>query len=113
MTMLCILSEKSNVTFSTLERNSSDSFLKALMTTCLTAMSFFKSRKKGIDQRVMEIKQPLLPTSVTYSGESLSTAKIPNFFEIIKNNGQNLSEDDEFFRDGNDVSILLMASRLT
>lgn len=113
MTMLCILSEKSNVTFSTLERNSSDSFLKALMTTCLTAMSFFKSRKKGIDQRVMEIKQTLLPTSVTYSGESLSTAKILIFFEINKHNGQNLSEDDDFFRNGNDVSILLMTSRLT
>lgn len=67
----------------------------------LTAKSFFKSRRKGIDQRVMEIKQTLLPTSVTYSGESLSAAKIPHLFETNKDNGQNLSEDDELFRDGN------------
>lgn len=66
----------------------------------LTAKSFFKSRRKGIDQRVMEIKQTLLPTSVTYSGESLSAAKIPYLFETNKDNGQNLSENDELFRDG-------------
>lgn len=66
----------------------------------LTAKSFFKSRRKGIDQRVMEIKQTLLPTSVTYSGESLSAAKIPYLFETNKDNGQNLSEDDELFREG-------------
>lgn len=65
----------------------------------LTAKSFFKSRRKGIDQRVMEIKQTLLPTSVTYSGESLSAAKIPYLFETNKDNGQNLSEGDELFRD--------------
>ena len=66
----------------------------------LTAKSFFKSRRKGIDQRVMEIKQTLLPTSVTYSGESLSAAKIPYLLETNKDNGQNLSEGDELFRDG-------------
>ncbi len=48
----------------------------------LTAKSFYKSKKKGINQRVMEIKRSLLPTSVTYSGESLSSAaKIPKMFE--------------------------------
>lgn len=67
----------------------------------LTAKSFFKSKKKGIDQRVMEIKQTLLPTSVTYSGESLSSAaKIPYLFETNKNNWKNLSNGDELFRDG-------------
>lgn len=71
----------------------------------LTAKSFFKSRRKGIDQRVMEIKQTLLPTSVTYSGESLSAAKIPYLFETNKDNGQNLSEDDELFRDGDDKDV--------
>lgn len=71
----------------------------------LTAKSFFKSRRKGIDQRVMEIKQTLLPTSVTYSGESLSAAKIPYLFETNKDNGQNLSEDDELFRDGGDKDV--------
>ena len=71
----------------------------------LTAKSFFKSRRKGIDQRVMEIKQTLLPTSVTYSGESLSAAKIPYLFETNKDNGQNLSEGDELFRDGDDKAV--------
>ena len=66
--------------------------------TVLTAKSFFNSRRKGIYQRVMEIKQTLLPTSVTYSGESLSAAKIPYLFETNKDNGQNLSEGDELFR---------------
>lgn len=51
----------------------------------LTAKSFFKSKKKGISQRIMEIKDSLLPTSVTYSGEFLSSdAKIPTLFEINK-----------------------------
>ena len=67
----------------------------------LTAKSFFKSKKKGIDQRVMEIKQSLLPTSVTYSGETLSSdAKIPSLFELSKDNTENLSESDDLFRDG-------------
>ncbi len=53
----------------------------------LTAKSFFKSKKKGISQRVMEIKKSLLPTSVTYSGEFLSSdAKIPTMLEIDKEN---------------------------
>lgn len=51
----------------------------------LSAKSFFKTEKKGISQRVMEIENTLLPTSVTYSGESLSSsAKIPTFFENSK-----------------------------
>lgn len=61
----------------------------------LTAKSFFKTKKKGISQRVMEIKSSLLPTSVTYSGESLSSsAKIPTFFENSK------IEEDYSVRDG-------------
>lgn len=50
----------------------------------ITAKSFFKTKKKGINQRVMEITDSLLPTSVTYSGEFLSSgAKLPNIFDII------------------------------
>lgn len=49
------------------------------------AESGSKTKKKGISQRVMEIESSLLPTSVTYSGESLpSSTKIPTFFENSK-----------------------------
>ena len=45
----------------------------------ITGKSFFKTKKKGINQRVMEITDSLLPTSVTYSGEFLSSgAKLSN-----------------------------------
>lgn len=65
----------------------------------LTAKSFFKSKKKGISQRVMEIKDSLLPTSVTYSGEFLSSdAKIPTLFEINKIPGGKVSEDGLLYR---------------
>lgn len=68
----------------------------------LTAKSFFKTKKKGISQRVMEIENSLLPTSVTYSGESLSSsAKIPTFFENSK------FEEDYSVRDGaNEADVL-------
>lgn len=67
----------------------------------LTAKSFFKSKKKGIDQRVMEIKQSLLPTSVTYSGEFLSSgAKIPTLFDIDGVSDENVADDGVMFRDG-------------
>lgn len=56
----------------------------------LTAKSYYIT-KKGIDQRVMEIKNSLLPTSVTYFGESLSDAKIPQLFEDNNNYGGNHS----------------------
>lgn len=60
----------------------------------LTAKSFFKSKKKGINQRVMEIKQSLLPTSVTYSGESLSSdANMINLLENAKVSGENSEID--------------------
>ena len=67
----------------------------------LTAKSFFKSKKKGIDQRVMEIRQSLLPTSVTYSGESLSSdAKIPPLFDINEVSDENVSDEGIMFSDG-------------
>lgn len=70
----------------------------------LTAKSFFKSKKKGIDQRVMEIKRSLLPTSVTYSGEFLSSdAKIPPLFETNNISDENVADNDIKFRDGDDV----------
>lgn len=67
----------------------------------LTAKSFFKSKKKGIDQRVMEIRQSLLPTSVTYSGESLSSdAKIPPLFDINEVSDENVADEGIMFSDG-------------
>ncbi len=70
----------------------------------LTAKSFFKSKKKGISQRVMEIKGSLLPTSVTYSGEFLSSdAKIPTLFETNESSSENVADDDIMFRDGDSV----------
>ena len=70
----------------------------------LTAKSFFKSKKKGIDQRVMEIRQSLLPTSVTYSGESLSLdAKIPPLFDINEVSDENVADEGIMFRDGDSV----------
>lgn len=70
----------------------------------LTAKSFFKSKKKGISQRVMEIKDSLLPTSVTYSGEFLSSdAKIPTLFEINEAYSKNVADEGIMFRDGDSV----------
>ena len=70
----------------------------------LTAKSFFKSKKKGISQRVMEIKDSLLPTSVTYSGEFLSSdAKIPTLFEINEGSSKNVADEGIMFRDGRGV----------
>lgn len=70
----------------------------------LTAKSFFKSKKKGISQRVMEIKDSLLPTSVTYSGEFLSSdAKIPTLFEINEDYSKNVADEGIMFRDGDSV----------
>lgn len=67
----------------------------------LNAKSFFKSKKKGISQRVMEIKDSLLPTSVTYSGEFLSSdAKIPTLFEINEGYSKNVADEGIMFRDG-------------
>ncbi|MBO7202104.1 MAG: hypothetical protein J6V30_01010, partial [Paludibacteraceae bacterium] len=48
----------------------------------LTTKTYYKT-KKDATQRVMELKS-LLPTSETYSGAILSDAKIPQMFEISK-----------------------------
>lgn len=47
----------------------------------LTAKSYYKT-KKGVDQRVMEIKSSLLPTPEASSGSPLSDGKGINFFSI-------------------------------
>lgn len=47
----------------------------------LTAKSYYKT-KKGVDQRVMEIKNSLLPTPEASSGSPLSNGKGINFFSI-------------------------------
>ena len=46
----------------------------------LTAKTYYKT-KKGATQRVMELES-LLPTSETYSGATLSNAKIPKLFDV-------------------------------
>ena len=54
----------------------------------LTAKSFYNTKKEAT-QRVMEIEQSLLPTSVTYSGATPSSgAKIPKLFESAMEEGQ-------------------------
>ena len=61
---------------------------------------FFLSKKKGISQRVMEIKDSLLPTSVTYSGEFLSSdAKIVESFENPKDSGEIVGEGENLYDD--------------
>lgn len=62
-----------------------------LISVAKTAKSYYIT-KKGINQRVMEIKSTLLPTSVTYSGESLSDTKIPLLFENPVLKDENLSD---------------------
>ncbi len=48
----------------------------------------------------MEIKDSLLPTSVTYSGEFLSSdAKIPTLFEINEISSENVADEGMMFRD--------------
>lgn len=47
----------------------------------LTVKSYYKT-KKGVDQRVMEIKNSLLPTPEASSGSPLSDGKGINFFSI-------------------------------
>ena len=49
----------------------------------------------------MEIKDSLLPTSVTYSGEFLSSdAKIPTLFEINESSSNNVADEGIMSRDG-------------
>ena len=49
----------------------------------------------------MEIKNSLLPTSVTYSGEFLSSnAKIPTLFEINESPSNNVADEVIMSRDG-------------
>ena len=57
----------------------------------LTAKTYYKT-KKGATQRVMELES-LLSTSETYSGATLSDAKIPILFDIA-----NQEDDDIRFR---------------
>ena len=49
----------------------------------LSTKTYYKT-KKDAAQRVMELKNSLLPTSETYSGAILSDTKIPQIFELPK-----------------------------
>lgn len=53
--------------------------------------------KKGPSQRVMMLMSTLLPTSVTYSGSTLSSgAKLPNLFELHKDFEEKIPLDRNF-----------------
>ena len=66
----------------------------------LTAKSFYNTKKKGIDQRVNEIKASLHTTPET-SGEFLSSdAKIPTMFDINESSSENVADEGVMFRDG-------------
>ena len=63
----------------------------------MTTKTYYKT-KKGVSQRVMELKS-LLPTSKTYSGATLnSNAKIPKLFDIVEKNVENSTDSDVRFR---------------
>ena len=70
----------------------------------LTAKSFYNTKKKGISQRVNEIRTSLHTTSTT-SGASLSSAaKIPTLLELNKQMQEKVESDaDDLFRDGDAV----------
>lgn len=72
----------------------------------LTAKSFYNT-KKGISQRVMIIKDTLLPTSVTYFGESLSSTKMPKLFQLTKPERRIIADNIE----NNEGKALLMMDK--
>lgn len=79
----------------------------------LTAKSFYNTKKKGISQRVNEIKTSLHTTSET-SGEFLSSAaKIPTMFDIGESSSESVSDTDIMFRDGDGVEYQKAQARDT
>lgn len=69
----------------------------------LTAKTYYKT-KKGATQRVMELES-LLSTSETYSGATLSDAKIPILFDIA-----NQEDGDIRFRIANDNQAIFVSN---
>lgn len=89
--MFYFLSPAANGTFNLLE-------IYANKWGNLTTKTFYKT-KKGMSQRVMELRNSLLPTPEAYSGPSLSTANVPLLFDISKG-----YVPERPSREGNDVT---------
>lgn len=73
----------------------------------LTAKSYYKT-KKGVDQRVMEIKNSLLPTPEASSGSPLSDGKGINFFLIEQEKTAETAENERKIAD----SVVNTANKL-
>lgn len=73
----------------------------------LTAKSYYKT-KKGVDQRVMEIKNSLLPTPEASSGSPLSDGKGINFFSIEQEKTAENAENERKIAD----SVVNTANKL-
>ena len=73
----------------------------------LTAKSYYKT-KKGVDQRVMEIKNSLLPTPEASSGSPLSDGKGINFFSIEQEKTAATAENERKIAD----SVVNTANKL-
>lgn len=73
----------------------------------LTAKSYYKT-KKGVDQRVMEIKNSLLPTPEASSGSPLSDGKGINFFSIEQEKTAETAENERKIAD----SVVNTANKL-
>ena len=73
----------------------------------LTAKSYYKT-KKGVDQRVMEIKNSLLPTPEASSGSPLSDGKGINFFSIEQEKTAENTENERKIAD----SVVNTANKL-
>lgn len=73
----------------------------------LTAKSYYKT-KKGVDQRVMEIKNSLLPTPEASSGSPLSDGKGINFFSIEQEKTAENAENERKIAD----SVMNTANKL-
>lgn len=72
-----------------------------------TAKSYYKT-KKGVDQRVMEIKNSLLPTPEASSGSPLSDGKGINFFSIEQEKTAETAENERKIAD----SVVNTANKL-
>lgn len=73
----------------------------------LTAKSYYKT-KKGVDQRVLEIKNSLLPTPEASSGSPLSDGKGINFFSIEQEKTAENAENERKIAD----SVVNTANKL-
>lgn len=73
----------------------------------LTVKSYYKT-KKGVDQRVMEIKNSLLPTPEASSGSPLSDGKGINFFSIEQEKTAETAENERKIAD----SVVNTANKL-